>query len=105
MEAVEQVIILVLEHIHTASTILNHLLNLPRVKALLTYSTHMYVCDCVYVETDHNLEPSANMHSEGYGSCSVCVCVSVCYHSSGGIVHFYAPTNVPIAQYGILLVF
>ena len=33
---------------------------------------------------------------------TVCVCVSVslsvCYHTSGGIVHFYVPTNVPIAS-------
>ena len=28
----------------------------------------------------------------------VFVCLSVCYHSSGSIVHFYAPTNVPIAS-------
>ena len=41
-------------------------------------------------------ELSAHMHSEGYGSCFVCVSVS--YHSSGGIVHFYALTKVPIAS-------
>ena len=27
----------------------------------------------------------------------LCVCLSVCYHSSGGIVHFYAETKVRAA--------
>jgi len=36
---------------------------------------------------------------------SLCVCVYVCYHSTGGIIHFYSQTKLQTALLGSLLIF
>ena len=35
-----------------------------------------------------------NPHSEGYDTCHMFVCLSVCYHSSGDMAQFYTQTEV-----------
>ena len=58
----------------------------------------MLLCDVYQVshskyESSDNTSLTLGAHAqEGYSTCFVCL--SVCYHSSGGVVYFYDQTTV-----------